>query len=136
MPIGISTSSTAASFVRPTRPADAPQSFLAALKGKYVEKVEGAGDATATKQIIISGKVAEEMGFDKIRNQIAQLGELKIVILDGLCISSATSDASESINVVCPKIMQLDVSRNLFTTMKPVVDICRDLPALNKLAIK
>lgn len=106
------------------------------MKGKYVEQVSPEDDTTTKKQIIISGKVAEEMGFDKIRNQIAQLGELKIVILDGLRIASATSNPSESINATCPKITQLDISRNVFTTMQPVVDICKGLPVLHKLAIK
>lgn len=122
--------------MRPTRPADSPQSFLSALKSKYVEAVENGPDGGKANQIVISGKVAEEMGFDKIRQQISQLEELKIVLLDGLRVSEVPDDSDDTIAETCPEISHLDVSRNLFQTLQPVVDICKQLPVLKKLAIK
>ncbi|SPQ17917.1 ca98271d-0c83-47cc-9465-03b08d6fff4f [Thermothielavioides terrestris] len=83
-----SKSATAASFVRPTRPTDVPQTFLAALQLKY------ATDPTAgqnpPRQIVFSGKVAEEVGFEKVRHKQAQLDELQFVILDGAQIAYAS----------------------------------------------
>ena len=95
----MSKEATAASFVRPNRPADKPRTFLEALRHKYVEEdpaEEDIGDVSdlepayvvGKRQVIrISGKEAEEVGFDKIRRQQSQLDELKIVLLDGLCMT-------------------------------------------------
>lgn len=135
-----SRSSTAASFVRPTRPAETPRTFLEALQEKYA----GGGDASATtappsRQIVISGKVAEEIGFDKIRRQQAQLGELRIVILDGWRIDEEGERKKENekpIREVCPKVVELDLSRNLFTGFGAIVDICAQLKELRGLRLK
>lgn len=132
---GASKSLTAASFVRPSRPADAPQSFVAALKAKYVEK-DTESSEVPTSQIKFAGKVAEEVGFDKVRRQLAQLDELKIAILDGVHMAFARCDGDQAVADVSPKLSHIDLSRNLFDTLGPVVDICRDLPGLKKLAIK
>ena len=44
-------------------------------------------DGSKDKQAIrISGKTVEEVGFEKINQQLASLHELRVVILDGLCI--------------------------------------------------
>ncbi|KUI67975.1 Tubulin-specific chaperone E [Cytospora mali] len=134
----LSKSPTAASFVRPERRADKPTTFLEALQEKY------AGEVTADQtpissgpQIIISGKVAEEIGFDKIRKQQARLNELKIVILDGLRIDRASDPniSGKSIKAVCPKVVELNLSRNLFTRLEDVVEICLQLEALRGLRL-
>lgn len=129
---GISKLPTAASFVRPTRPADKPQSFIGALHEKYASE----NDSTPGPQIVISGKVAEEMGFDKIRQKLAQVRDLKIVIVDGLRVACATTDQEGSVKDTCPNIRQLDLSRNLLEHLDPVVEICSDLPLLRNLALK
>jgi hypothetical protein len=134
-------------MVRPTRPAEKPQSFIAALNDKYAPDVQEDGSISSSgqqqqqqeqppQQIIISGKVAEEMGFDKIRRKLAQVKELKIVILDGMRIGTATNQGEATVAETCPKIVQLDLSRNLFEGLKPVVDICSDLPVLRRLSLK
>lgn len=87
------------------------------------------------KQIVISGKVAEEVGFDKIRLQLSQLHELKIIIVDGLRINCAEKDG-KAIREVCPKIVELDLSRNLFEIWEEVVHICRELDDLRSLRLK
>ncbi|PSR78869.1 tubulin-specific chaperone E [Coniella lustricola] len=144
-----SKSPTAASFVRPTRPADTPRTFLEALQAKYASEVTADHKPISSgPQIVISGKVAEEIGFDKIRKQQAQLGELKYVILDAMCIDAATAKdrgqqqqqqqqhkEEAAIRDICPKVIELDISRNLFTDLGPVVDICSNLSDLRSLRI-
>ncbi|AEO53244.1 hypothetical protein MYCTH_2294310 [Thermothelomyces thermophilus ATCC 42464] len=132
-----SKSPNAASFVRPTRAADPPQTFLSALQHKYAGGP--AEDQAPARQIKFSGKVAEEVGFDKIRRQQAQLHELQFVILDGLQVAHATDpeakDGHQSIAQVCPKVKELDLSRNLFERFGPVVDICAELKQLRSLRV-
>lgn len=109
---------------------------MAALKDKYV--VDEAEDTSTKKQIFFSGKVAEEVGFDKIRRQQARIEDLRNVILDGMCVTTARgdSDGEKSIGRLCPSIRKLDLSRNLFERLGPVVDVCRELPELRWLCIK
>ncbi|KAI1376349.1 Thioesterase/thiol ester dehydrase-isomerase [Hypoxylon crocopeplum] len=124
-----SKSPTAASFVRPTRPVEKPQSFVAAVGEKY------ASELAQTNVIKFSNKVAEEVGFDKIQRKQAQLSELKVVIVDGARIASAYSDGDKPISQICPKIVELDLSRNLFRKVNTVVAICSELPALRSLRL-
>lgn len=49
---------------------------------------------------LTANKVFEEVGFEKIQKKLGQLKELKIVILDGLCLARA--DAREEITETCP----------------------------------
>ncbi|OAQ97006.1 hypothetical protein LLEC1_06364, partial [Akanthomyces lecanii] len=129
-----SESATAASFVRPTRPSDTPVSFVAALKAKYVEQEPEASEAPYS-QVKFAGKIAEEVGFDKVRRQMAQLDELKMAILDGVHMASARQEGEPAVAHVSPKLAHIDISRNLFENLGPVVEICKDLPSLKKLAI-
>lgn len=134
---GLSGSPTAASFVRPTRPADRRQSFIGALREKYASEAPQPGDAAAESQaVVISGKVAEEMGFDKIRRRLARVADLRIVILDGMRVAAAAHDGEGRVADTCPGIAHLDLSRNLFERLGPVVDICAQLPALRRLSLK
>lgn len=134
---GLSKSPKAASFVRPTRTADQPRTFLQALHEKYAPSVAAdKGQASSGQQIVISGKVAEEIGFDKIRKQQAQLSELKIVILDGLRVSSASAPGEQPISEVCPKVVELDVSRSLIIDFQEIVEVCSQLKSLRRLGLK
>ncbi|KAF3015559.1 hypothetical protein E8E14_005671 [Neopestalotiopsis sp. 37M] len=125
-----SKSPTAASFVRPTRSAERPQSFIAALQDKYTGEV-----SAASAQIRFSGKIAEEVGFQKIQRQQANLAELKFVILDGTRIAFPYAEGDQRIVATCPKTVELDLSRNLFTNFETVVDICSELPVLRNLRL-
>ncbi|KAL5365621.1 hypothetical protein BJX96DRAFT_169251 [Aspergillus floccosus] len=96
------------------------------------------------KPIEISGKVVEEVGFDKIRKQLAELQELKIVLLDGLRVAGVFSreaipeqyDAAlQEIEQTCPKIVELDLSRNLINRWMEVACICSRLKRLRKLKL-
>ena len=159
--------STAGSFVRPSRPADKPRGFLEALREKYAsefleqekilrEKREhyvspSTGDALHGS-IEISGKVVEEVGFDKIRKQLSELQELKIVLLDGLQVAGIRAEdglqeeeekgsgekdmARREIEQTCPKITELDLSRCLLSRWRDVADICGRLGRLRVLKLK
>ncbi|KAF2472274.1 tubulin-specific chaperone E [Lindgomyces ingoldianus] len=156
---------TAGSFVRPGRKSDPPQSFVEALKMKYaseyfedpdVQIVFTIQDNTKpplsqpSRPIRISGKEVEEVGFDKIRKQLADLNELRIVILDGLCMSRPIATLRErkeasqedawptgltDIKDVCPKTVELDLSRNLFEEWREVASICEQLDKLRSLRV-
>lgn len=158
---------TAGSFVRPSRPADQPRGFLEALHEKYAADFEAERtrleeqrrDSSAIpsasfphEAIEISGKLVEEVGFDKIRKKLAELQELKIVLLDGLRVvgvlandhhepsSSSSSDRREQellrIRQTCPRIAELDLSRNLLTRWTDVKDICAQLTQLKLLKLE
>jgi hypothetical protein len=144
----------AGSFIRPARPFDKPQGFLEALHQKYASEFEEelarqkdiSEKPTPLHDLIqISGKVVEEVGFEKIRKQLAELQELKIVLLDGLRVSGVLSceespkkrqEELERIETACPKIVELDLSRNLLRQWVDVYDICRQLKQLSSLKLK
>jgi hypothetical protein len=133
---GSSSSNTAASFVRPTRVADQAKSFVEAVHEKYATGVTSQPILTdLSTQIQISGKVVEEVGFDKVRAQLAQLHELKIVLVDLFQVSSAERPG-HTIKDTCPKIIELDISRNLFETCAEVIKICGELNNLRRLRLK
>lgn len=128
---GRSASLTAASFIRPFRPSDPPSSFFEALKKKYASS--SAEDIAATaNEIHISGKTVEEVGFEKIRQQLAELQELRIVVLDGARISVVESDLGEQ-NL---KMIELDLSRNLLESWCEVTAICKSLHCLKSLRLE
>ncbi|RFU35923.1 hypothetical protein B7463_g397, partial [Scytalidium lignicola] len=132
---GKSTSPTAASFVRPTRLADLEQSFVEAVYQKYTVQITAlSAPVYVEKEIEISGKVVEEVGFEKISQQLAQLNELKIVLVDGLRINAA-EEPGKTIREICPKIVELDLSRNLFESCKEIIRICAALDNLRSLRI-
>jgi hypothetical protein len=77
------------------------------------------------------------VGFEKIRRQQAQLDELQYVILDGVQVAcSSRPEDANTIGQVCPKIRELDLSRNLFERFGPVVEICSELKLLRSLRVK
>lgn len=146
--------------MRPTRPSDPPLSYVEALKQKYAsEPVE---DSTleldiivigkppdhvpvnsAGKVIKISGKEAEEVGFDKIRKKLANLKELRIVLLDTMHVARpipalldqavVSVDKLTDVKDVSPKIQELDISRNLFEEWREIASICIQLDSLKRL---
>lgn len=146
---GKSSLSTAGSFVRPSRPSDPPRSFLEGLHEKYAsefEQTQAQQSSSIKNAIEISGKVVEEVGFDKIRKQLAELQELRIVLLDGLRISGVLSsydqpkdqmlEAAPQIAATCPKIIELDLSRSLLTRWRDVWNICNQLTSLKRLRLE
>lgn len=98
-------------------------------------------------EILISGKVVEEVGFEEIRQRLATLNELRIVLLDGLCVAGVQPlpwiDSSElhlqarqRIADQNLKIVELDLSRNLLEKWADVISICVGLKSLKILKLK
>lgn len=149
---GLSDAPTAGSFIRPSRSAEPPLGFLEALEKKYASGNDPKDQATSENEIRISGKTVEEVGFEKVRRQLANLQELQIVILDGFRIahleriesikSTAEPDGNPSettrdeIQAEHLKVIELDLSRNLLETWADLAAICTPLKALRSLTLK
>ena len=136
---------TAGSFIRPSRPFDQSLSFIEALHHKYASGKDG--DSPAADVIKISGKTVEEVGFEKINQQLANLPELRIVVLGGLCLrgidsrpfSQLTGMGEQALKSLAErklKIVELDLSRNLLEEWADVVGICSTLRSLQHLKLK
>lgn len=135
--LGLSKSATPASFVRPSRPSQPPQSFITALHEKYASEVDAGNQPVASRRLIeISGKVVEEVGFDKIRRQLARVEDLRIVILDGMRIGVAVGEGEGAVRETCPRITELDLSHSLFVDFEAPVRICEELRELRSLRLK
>lgn len=97
--------------------------------------------------IRISGKTVEEIGFQKIAAQLAALHELRIVLIDGLCIRGVLDRPSLSLQELVLQerqriedqtlnIQELDLSRNLIEEWADVVGICSALRFLTSLKLE
>ena len=111
------------------------------MRTKYAAIETGDNAAAAQNTIRISGKEAEEVGFEKIARQQAQLHNLRIVVLDDLLVraydnTETTSDGLDHIQETCPNITDLDLGRNLFETLSEISDICDRLPKLKFLRLE
>ena len=134
----LSSSPTAASFIRSTRKPDPKRTVLEAIKHKYASSSHVNGEAGAKRQdpIEISGKTVEEVGFEKIQNQISRLADLKVVLVDDLNVSGVAKDQSQvqqaqaELADVCPNVIELDVGWNAIETWWQVSHICASLKHL------
>lgn len=88
----------------------------------------------------ISGKEVEEVGFDKVQAQLADLQHLRVVLLDGMRIGKRCGEEQgvpsqdvESIQETCPEIVEVDVGRNLFEEWREVLNIAAQLGKLTSL---
>ena len=89
----------------------------------------------------------QEVGFEKIKRQLATLQELRIVLLDGLSVTGLGSNPwsggrerwfnqVQEIQEVCPKVVELDLSRSRLENWLDVVGICFALQRLKSLKLK
>lgn len=97
--------------------------------------------------VVFNGKVAEEVGFDTARERLANLAELRIVLLDGLLVRGVLASADdendrskyfaelEEISRTLRKATDLDLSRNLLEDWQDVADICSQLKDLQHLRL-
>ena len=141
--VGASKSPTASSFIRPKRPTDPPVTFVEAVKGKYApgddpQSPSLSSNGTKYSSIRISGKQVEEVGFEKVRKQLSNLQQLRVVIVDTLCIQrpharQRNGEHASDVSETCPRVLELDISRNLYETWDEMIDICRQLPELTTL---
>ena len=86
---GRGASPTPGSFLRPHRKCDEDTGFLEALRNKYAPA--DSDELNDHKAIRISGKTVEEVGFERINQQLARLPELQAVVLDGFCVFGVVS---------------------------------------------
>lgn len=117
----------------------------------------GKNPTNVQNTIQISGKEVEEVGFDKIRKRLADLQELRVVLLDGLAVHRPLTEVFErawnnlgqglgansdplrqpgrptDIRDACPKVLELDLSRNLFERWAEIASICEELADLRSL---
>lgn len=153
--LGLSKLSTAGSFIRPNRAFDTPIGFVEALRQKYASDVFDDGrpfkddHAREIEVIRIGGKDVQEVGFDRIRHELADLQALRVVILDKTCMSRPGVRAPSSVGCsrpipsvhgsdveeTSPSIVELDLSRNLFEEWEEVIDICKQLRSLRSLRV-
>ncbi|KAL6717908.1 hypothetical protein ACLMJK_003993 [Lecanora helva] len=126
--VGQRQSPKAASFVRPTKASDKTFGFLEALKKRY------APEAESTQQFSVSSKAVDEIGFEKIRNQLASLEKLPVVGLHKCCITGIKDHDEDDIfkkwlliKKQDLRISDLDLSSNLLEQWLDVVGICSAL---------
>ena len=117
--------------------------FLEAFKQKYAP-LEDAQKNPA--EIRISGKVVEEIGFEKIQSKLAALRDLKIVVLDGRCITgvhlepygdtkAAAWQEWKSFAEGGLEVEELDISYNLFEYWEYILGIISCMPGLKVLNV-
>ncbi|KAK9447618.1 uncharacterized protein V1518DRAFT_96412 [Limtongia smithiae] len=109
---------------------DEPRDFVTVLRERYAPK---AIDEMEKEDISFGLKVAERVGFDKIREILSHLDQLTLVTLDKQCIASV-SDFSD-LRSICPNIQSLDISNNLFETLSDIAKITSQLPQLGYLRL-
>lgn len=135
------TSETAASFVRPSRKHDPERTVLEAIQYKYSGSASS-GPNDKQDLVVISGKVAEEVGFEKIAQEQARLADLRIVLIDQLVVNGITardapssdiSQAQRDLSEACPNIVELEIGWNTIERWQDVADICSALPNLKVL---
>ncbi|MCJ1476002.1 hypothetical protein MMC13_004666 [Lambiella insularis] len=139
---------TAASFIRAESKLDQPVGFMQAVHRKYApdDGSHAANNSAMDEPLQISGKVVEEVGFDKIRERQSVLTELRIVVLDGACVAGLgpepwplDQDLEDWEKVhedyICrygrvqmPHVYELDLSRNVLELWTDVIGICVGLP--------
>ena len=130
---GRSTSPTVGSFLRPTQTWDPPRTFFQALQEKYMPEFH----ESEAEIVYISGKQAEEVGFEKFHQRQAKLQGIHVLVLDHMRIKhqSPSREDEDSIEELCADITELDLSGNLFETFDEVVKLCGLLPKLKVLTL-
>ncbi|KAJ3046672.1 hypothetical protein HK097_000641 [Rhizophlyctis rosea] len=103
--------------------------FLQALSEKYLVQL-----SDSVVRLGGDGKEVETVGWEKIVKKQTQLSRLKEVGLAGLNIGFHDGAPGE-ITTTCPSITDLDLSRNLFSSLSDVAKICKELPNLQSLRI-
>nr|POE49336.1 tubulin-specific chaperone e [Quercus suber] len=130
--VGRNKSATAASFLRPGQPWDVPRTFFQAVEEKYLRP----GDRQQDEIIYVSGKQAEEVGFEKFARRQAQLRGIYVLVLEGMRIQHRCSEAeADRIAKVCGHVTDLDLSANLFETFHELAHLCKSFPKLRTLTL-
>ncbi|KAK9462227.1 uncharacterized protein V1516DRAFT_674080 [Lipomyces oligophaga] len=116
------------SFIKSGRKFDSKNNFSDVLHEKYApEKL----DVDEETDIKFGNKIAERVGFDKFRRMQAQLDKLRIVALNDRCLAYSSDNLSE----ICPAIVDLDLSDNVFDSISEIAKIVVQLPNLRILRL-
>lgn len=117
------------------------RSLVDAVKSKYAPDATAAqagykADGSLSQDVIrISGKDVEEVGFEKIARQLADLDNLRILVLDNMNIGQGENRSQESTTTICPNAVELDLSRNLFERWHEILQIASKLRYLSTLKL-
>lgn len=146
--------SKAGTFIRQTPSVKYGTTFTRALFSKYVEDLHG----SQRQELVVLGSSngaieVEAVNLDKIRNKLSHLEKLREVSLDGENVAAA--DPSGEIGRTCPgawfprsysvrfyrlhalpAIRGLDLTRSLIPSWDTIAQIARELPLLERLALK
>ena len=130
-PSGRDSAPLAGSFLRPSRRFDKPVTFTNALWNKYRPETVNDG------KIEISGKVVDEVGFDKIGQQMSNVATLKFLDLSHSRIAAQQTQRVlsdiESLDLI---VGTLDLGSNLFETWPDLRAIAQKLKHLTCLRLQ
>ncbi|KAK9454468.1 hypothetical protein V1511DRAFT_502092 [Dipodascopsis uninucleata] len=115
------------SFIKASRKKDLPREFVEALRNKYTSEA----DELEKRDIKFGGKVAERVGFDKIKQRQSKLDALSFVSLDYKCIAYS----SPGLASICGSIQDLDISYNIFECITEIAEIAEQLPNISSLRL-
>ncbi|XP_062980427.1 tubulin-specific chaperone E [Elgaria multicarinata webbii] len=119
------------SFIRPNK-ANFGVDFLSAVKEKYGSNGDDQDSEQGTEVLlVVTKKVVETVGFDSIKEKQKQLNTLSTISVDECAVSLAGQEGE--IGRTCPNIRRIDLSKNLLSSWKEVVDIACQLESLETL---
>jgi len=87
--------------------------------------------------VYISGKRAEEIGFEKFAQRQARLQGIHVLVLDRMRIRhrDVPQEECRAVSELCSEITELDLSDNLFETFEEILELCEPLPKLKVLTL-
>lgn len=88
----------------------------------------------ASLQKEINAPFLEMVGFSKVNKKQSKFDQLEIICLREEAISNAGEP--RELEILCPKLSELDISKNLFNSWQNVSDICVQLNSLTRLNVR
>lgn len=85
--------------------------------------------------VYISGKQAEEVGFEKFSRRQARLRGIHVLVLDRMRINRSEDGDQQKVMELCSKVTDLDLSGNLFEHFGDVLYLCLCLPNLKSVTL-
>ncbi|XP_070180632.1 tubulin-specific chaperone E-like [Littorina saxatilis] len=125
---------TSGSFVRPKK-VDLGQDLVSAIQHRYGVQHDGDAGVDTDKLFVLDSSnratVVEMVGAEKVNKKQSQLDRLKEVSVREKNVYGIRPDCK--LAQITPKIVELDLSRNLVASWDMVARICQHLPHLNNL---
>ncbi|XP_018330866.1 tubulin-specific chaperone E [Agrilus planipennis] len=125
-----------ASFVRPEK-VNVGQSAVTAIQSRYGQKSDN-NNAYDKQQLLslqrtMNAPFLELVGFDKVSDIQSDFNKLKIVNIRLQCVNCPGEP--NALEIMCPNIVELDISKNLLTKWTEVFEICSQLKKLSWLNV-